>query len=312
MLPAKELVFPHVVELAIPGFLKQRRQGCYAQLPAVGTTENLFAAFVTRAEEAIGRHFFPICRLSDGEFLLLFGPRIMPFSILIKHPVRSLRTYVKQSLESIFCGFHAHTSPGVQSGSYTTAEIARLRREATLDFQWLGRHGCLALHLEFGPTPFQENYFTSLRRWISTGGLTMTNDNCLPFYFVYAMLMGPEKRRILNGRRVIVIHSATGEKQQRICRALSDQGVSAIHWIPISRGRSFFDRLDLSRVQAGVDVCLVGAGIGKARILKQLQSLNTLCIDAGYCFEVWADPDRRWYRPYMVDDSEFDEERILF
>ena len=48
------------------------------------------------------------------------------------------------------------------------------------------------------------------------------------------------------------------------------------------------------------DICLLGAGVGKAALFSQLEPLGIPCIDAGFAFEVWADPEQQWHRPYMV------------
>ena len=55
-----------------------------------------------------------------------------------------------------------------------------------------------------------------------------------------------------------------------------------------------------------------GAGIGKSRILRQLEPFNVPCIDAGYAFEVWAAPDRQWDRPYMTCDKDMDVTKVRF
>lgn len=309
MLRPAELVLPHTVELTIPGFLKHRKPGCFAQLPVNEATESLFTAFVARVLEAIGRRYLPVCRLSDGEFLLLFGPQPMPPSIREQWPLRCEIWYAKQWVKYLAGGFRAATAQGVSSGAYTHREVAGLRAENFAEYQWLARQGVLAVHLEFGPKPFQENYFAAIRRWIDSGAIMLTALNYVPFYFVYAMLMGPERRRVLTGRRIVVVHSAAGEKRQRICQSLAEQGAASVQWIPISAARSFFDTIELRDVREPVDICLIGAGVGKARILKQLEGLQTACIDAGYCFEVWADAARRWHRPFMVDDVEDTRDR---
>jgi len=40
--------------------------------------------------------------------------------------------------------------------------------------------------------------------------------------------------------------------------------------------------------------------------------LKVPCIDAGYIFEVWANPENRWSRPFCVPDDEFDPKKINF
>lgn len=307
MLSKQELVFPYVVDMMVPGFQRHVSPGCYCQLPTPTPVGDLFAAFVSRVEAAIGERYLPVCRMSDGEFLFLFGPQVMPASIRNRIPLRSSIWYAKQLISSYTTGFKASTAPGVTSGIYTNEEVRALRERAFRDYAEIANHGILALHLEFGTVPFQENYFRPIRRWLDSGGIELGANNYVPFYFVYALLRGPTRVRILKGRRVLVVHSARDWKQKRIREALAHEGVTDIQWLLLSESRSYLDRLDLTTVTGQVDVCLIGAGVGKSHIMAQLTSLKTVCLDAGYCFEVWADPELRWRRPFMVDDSDYSE-----
>ena len=51
-----------------------------------------------------------------------------------------------------------------------------------------------------------------------------------------------------------------------------------------------------------VDLVLVGAGVGKVNVLPQLEVLAVPCLDAGYLFEVWADPASGVERLYCIPD----------
>ena len=52
-------------------------------------------------------------------------------------------------------------------------------------------------------------------------------------------------------------------------------------------------------------MALVGAGIGKSNILVQMESLNVPCIDAGFVFEVWANPENKWNRAVCACDEDY-------
>jgi hypothetical protein len=173
------------------------------------------------------------------------------------------------------------------------------------DLETIARDGVLAMHLSYGREPFHEAYFPALRAWVRQGNLSLNHANYVPFYFVYALLRGPRSAALLGGRRVLVVHSALGEKRAAIQRSLAKLGVSAVHWLTISPTRAFAENLDMHSLAARPDLCLVGAGIGKTRVLRQLESLDVPCIDAGFTFEVWANPDRQWDRPFMTPDASF-------
>jgi len=145
-----------------------------------------------------------------------------------------------------------------------------------------------------------------------TNHVNLSMQNYAPFYFVYALLRGPWKARVFHGRRVLAVHGATGEKRTRILAGLEREGVSEVHWLAISAERSLFDQIDCLPWRGRIDLCVVGAGIGKPNILLQLRELQVPCIDAGYVFEVWANPVTALSRAYMTPDADPASARLDF
>lgn len=311
-LPPSYRILPHSIAFRIPGFAKQARPEDRVLAPEAYDCEQWFSAFADRVANAVGREFLPVCRMSDGEFFFLFGQQ--PPSLRLPATARIYRS-IRQTLgrlRRLVGGFHASTASGVSSGDFTPAEWREYRAILSEDYFTLLAKGILAVHLSYGKTPFQEHYFPAIDRWLQASGYRLTQSNYVPFYFVYALLRGPRMRDVVEGRRLLLVHSAVGPKRETITQSLSALGARSVSWLTISRNRSFSDTLDLAGITTPPDVCLVGAGIGKPRILMQLEPLKIPCIDAGYAFEVWADPDRQWDRPYMTADEEFDGNKIRF
>ncbi len=151
-----------------------------------------------------------------------------------------------------------------------------------------------------------------ISEWLMNNQLELTLRTYVPFYFVYALLFGPWFSELVGGRRVLVVHSGEGAKREAVMASVISAGAASVGWLLISATRSFADTLDLWRVDGYPDLCLVGAGVGKSQILQQLQPLAIPCVDAGYAFEVWADPDKQWDRPYMTPDAALEVDRIRF
>jgi hypothetical protein len=299
-LPADYRILPESGPFHVPGFEGQASPTSFVLTPEPIECTAWFERFAVRVREAVGRRYLPVCRMSDGEFLLLFG--FQPPSV--RHTVsRRLKIRVLQSLEMVrhrLGGFRAHTAPGVSSGAMSYAERQALVPVLSSQFADIARNGILGLHLSYGSTPFQEQYFPPLGRWLKENAVTLTIDNYVPFYFVYGLLRGPRFRELIGGRRVLVVNSATAAKREAITRTLLAEGAQHVEWLTISATRSFADRLDLSHLHDTPDICLLGAGVGKAALFSQLERLGIPCVDAGYAFEVWADPQKQWHRPYMV------------
>jgi len=312
VLPPAYRVLPTSVPFNIPGFEKQRFPQCYAFAPEPVACDRWFERFSDRVLQAVGSSYLPVCRMSDGEFLLLFG--FQPPSV--RHPpLRRWRIRLSQAkhmLRQRFVGFRAQTAPGVSSGAMSPAERQAFVPTLSARYLEIARDGILGLHLGYARTPFQEHYFPAVRQWLTENRVTLTLDNYVPFYFVYGLLRGPVFADLIGGRRVLIVHSAAGAKREAITRSLRAYDPLGIEWLTISPSRSFADRLDLAQLADKPDLCLLGGGVGKSALFPQLRPLGIPCLDAGFSFEVWADPDRQWDRPYMSPDASFDPARVRF
>jgi hypothetical protein len=312
VLPPAYRVLSTSVPFYVPGFEKQRYPQCFAFAPEPVECDAWFDRFAGRVLQAVGSSYLPVCRMSDGEFLLLFG--FQPPSV--RHPLlRRWRIRLSQTRHMIrqrLVGFQAQTAPGVSSGAMSHAEQKAFVPTLSTRYLEIASDGILGLHLGYAHEPFQEQYFPAVRRWLEQHDVTLTLDNYAPFYFVYGLLRGPVFPDLIGGRRVLIVHSATGPKREAITRSIEAAHPRGIEWLTISPSRSFADRLDLSRLEDKPDLCLLGGGVGKSALFPQLRPLGIPCLDAGFSFEVWADPDKQWDRPYMTPDPSFDPARIRF
>ena len=311
-LPERFQILPATVPFYVPGFGALDSGENFVLAPGPVDCGRWFDDFVARVSQAVGVAHLPVCRMSDGEFLLLFG--VQPPSPRHSLPKR-IRIRCRQAVERIrsrFLGFRACTAPGISSGAMSYAEIASQRPVLSRAYGDVASKGILALHLSHSRVPFQEQYFPAVGQWLKRENIALTLANYAPFYFVYGLLRGPAFPRLVAGRRLLMVHSAVGAKRDAIVKSLQAVGPRSIEWLGISATRSFAETLDLSRLQEKPDICLIGAGVGKAALFPQLEPLQVPCIDAGYTFEVWADPDRQWDRPFMTPDSDMDVSRVRY
>ena len=87
------------------------------------------------------------------------------------------------------------------------------------------------------------------------------------------------------------------KRKKSIIDGLYREGASKVFWEPISKNRSLFDKIDVSKYENNIDIVYLGAGIGKFNILTQLSKLSVPVIDSGFVFEVWSDPASKKERP---------------
>jgi len=300
-LPPTYQILPESIDFIIPDFKRFYITGDKTLALSQRNSESWFHQFVDRLIAACGRHYLPVCRMSDGEFLFVLGDQ--PPDARLPRLVWAKRylTYLTRLMQRL--NFQAKTPGHYHSGAYTHREQVEAQSRYADLIRQLSQQGILALHLSYGREPFQERFFPALGRWLKLHQITLTEQNYIPFYFVYAALTGPRRKELLQGRRVLVVNGATGEKRQQIEAGLTREGVAELHWLPISLTRSLYDRVDVTPFISQVDLAMVGAGIGKPNILAQMVPLQVPCIDAGFVFEVWAKPENCWKRPVCAPDD---------
>ena len=300
-------LFPESIDFIIPGFER-------VFLPCKNLTLALkmrdcgewYHEFVDKCIAACGRQFLPIYRMSDGEFLFLLGEQPLDERLSFKQKMRIRLGMIKEKL-LLKGGLGPFTQGHYHSGEYSAEEWRRAQTEQPALIRKISERGILALHLNYVHIPFAERYWAELDKWLKKNRIMINDGNYYPFYFVYAMLTGPRRGELLKDRRVLVVNGAEGDKKQNIISGLKREGVAEVLWCPISLMRSLYDTVDMTPYLGKVDLAMVGAGIGKSNILLQMEPLNVPCIDAGFVFEVWADPKNKWGRVLCASNDDYAE-----
>jgi len=298
------------IDFVIPGFEKSYPKGVF-RCPSFlvdRSSEEWFLLFVDEVENAIGKKFFPIYRMGDGEFQLCVGyhyPYRADGEALLLYVVRTLRSALGHFRRRLF---RKHFVPGVGNyigGDYTQQEIKDLCGRYFKQLQNIGEHGYLALKFSYRrDVIFTQQYIEPMIDWLRKSDINLNDKNYIPVYFVYAMLTGPFRHRIYKECRVLVITSYDDAKREAITRGLERERVADVQFLPLSQGRSMYDIVDLSTVKRPIDLVLVGGGIGASNILCQLESVNTVAIDAGYIIECLSNPGRKKLRSFCWPDEE--------
>ena len=304
MLPNRYKILPFSIPLSIPEFYKFKKKSDRTLSPKQIDCEDWFYNFIDTINDSIGKKYLPICRISDGEFLFLFGNK-PDFN---KNPFIQIYLYLLFFFKKIFYlkkTFQAGVAGMYDSGLYSIKERENIFLTYTEMLKKISEKGILAIHLSYVSEPFQEKFFPSIGKWLNNHNIKLTNSNYYPFYFVYAALIGSQRKKILLGRRILIVHSAINEKKEKIISTLYKEGVSEIFWIEISSNRSLFDKINVSKYIGKIDLALVGAGIGKPNILLQLEELQVPCIDAGYVFEIWNDVNNKYLRAGCCTDQDW-------
>jgi hypothetical protein len=300
--------FPCDIDFYIPGYEISYPIGKSKTLALSSRDCGLwFEEFVNLVIEKINTPtFFPICRVSDGEFLFFLGEQPVDIRTTFKQKIIFYLSYLKYRF-LLNGGFGALTQGKFgkyHSGLYTKNEWIEQKKKYASWLKKISIDGVLALHLNYEHIPFAERYYPAFARFLSFNKIEINNNNYYPFYFVYALLTCEKRKEIFQNRNILVINGYEDEKKSKVINALYNEGVINVYWEHISSNRSLFDVVDVEKYINKIDFVLLGAGIGKPNIIYQLISLNSVIIDAGFIFETWANPQSAVERPFCRNDFE--------
>ncbi|OPY90137.1 MAG: hypothetical protein A4E73_02641 [Syntrophaceae bacterium PtaU1.Bin231] len=123
--------------------------------------------------------------------------------------------------------------------------------------------------------------------FLAANGIELTGDNYVPFYAVYAYLASGRFASLLDGKSVCVVNSDFDEgacrswfrqfsSRPRISHAPIAAEYVATRWDSMREGV-------LAAVPPGVDVCIVGAGVGALQVCVDIADrFSAIAVDAGH------------------------------
>lgn len=293
----------------VPGYTKHGHPSWEAWAPESIDSADWYADFKVAVLAAVGEHFLPVVRLADGEFSFLFGetaanPR-WPLWKRLRHNV--IQFYRRHLLQR---NFVFKTRNTYTSANYTQQEWAQARAQYSENLKWISRKGYLAPQLAFLGRPTMEQFQRDFLQWAADEKLGLGISNLCQFYYVYALFLSDERPEIIEGNRVLVVHGAVGERREKIIDALVSQGAQSVGWLSISNDRSLFDELNVDEYIGAYDLVVLGAGVGKPHVIRQLEPLQIPVLDIGYVFEIWLDPECRFLRPFCCSDAFYDANKL--
>jgi hypothetical protein len=299
------------IPFEVPEYGQHAHPSWTAWAPEAIDSAEWYAQFKSDVLAAVGKRFLPVVRLADGEFSFLFGetaanPR-WPLWRRLRHNV--IQFYRRHILRR---NFVFKTRNACVSANYTQQEWAQARVQYAVNLKWISQKGYLAPQLAFFERPTMEQFQRDFFKWIADDRVDLNLSNLCQFYYVYALFLTDERPEIIEGNRVLVVHGAVDERKDKIIHALNVQGAKSFGWLSISNDRSLFDQLDVKEYIGQYDLVVLGAGVGKPHIIRQLEPLQIPVLDIGYVFEIWIDPECRFKRPFCCSDSFYDASKMRF
>lgn len=233
------------------------------------TCEEWFSDFVEEVSSAIGKRYFPVYRIADGEMRFLFGYKVN----WKNKPFRSLLKYIKYEL---------FKSPWKTSWgeSYSPTEKKHLQTLLAKCIKNIAQEGKLAIYWnDNGLNAFVE-YNSYMEALFEKIGVRLDADNYVPFHFAQAIFAN-HADRLLRGKNVLVISGFDAIEKDALGKRLQKIGVAHYDFYRCSPTSALKDDYTLIKPRIKPDIVLVAAGIGAARVLADLKHLNCPVIDVG-------------------------------
>ncbi len=261
--------------------------------PTLITGNEWYQIFRKRALASMGKTWFPVYRMADGEFSFCVGWRPS-----YGYSIRSIARRIAWK----FGLYNAAEHATCWNEKYTTSERAALMPKYIADLRRISQQGCLAMFLGKCENTNFDQYKNELCSWLDNNQVELTTNNYLPFFFVLHFLTSQGWQEIYSGRRILVVTSIEKQRQQAIRLRLEGWGAKSVQFLTISPHRALFEIINVADI-GEVDIALVGAGIGSANILCQLEPLQTLCLDVGAYINALENPKFLPHGTFVVPEA---------
>ncbi len=171
---------------------------------------------------------------------------------------------------------------------------------------YLARHGLFAPLIFPGNSQVASGDFFPLRKqkrdstgaeflnFLQTHHISLTADNYIPFYVIYAYLSSVEFAAAINGKNICILNSEYNrESCQKWFTRFNSSPQLAFVDIPQEYVATRWEEIKtpiLDKIPAGTDLCIVGAGVGALLICKDIaQKFSIPTIDGGHVLNMMND-----------------------
>ena len=237
--------------------------------------ESWIASFKLEVLKNMGKNYFPIYRMADGEYRFIMG-RVYNF---YKKPLwRELVAVTAEKLR-IKNPDKWKTSWGEE---YKPEHVKTLRKQLINDVAYISRKGKLACYWNKNGLKAFEEYNNKLLPFFEKNNIVFNADNYIPFHFICGILVKSGWEDLFKNKHILIVTGSDNASETKIKETLSLMGVRIVSFYRISKTSSMEERLNLDLfLEEQIDMCLVAAGIGSANILRQLEPLQTVVLDIG-------------------------------
>jgi hypothetical protein len=265
--------------------------------------------------QRIGKQYYPIYRMADGEFIFIKALNNEPLSLVnyirkvgsnINYFLKKQYMYGRQMPENKFEKFKSILDPYylhvAHNETYTKKELITLNDNYIKQLKIISNYGLLAIHFIDGVSKRQEYYsqYEYTSDWFDRNEIILNQNNYTSFYYIYALLTGSDRFALFKKKNILVITSLNEKKIHLIHNSIISFGASNVQFCDISPTKAMFEKIDTTQFKIPIDIILIGAGIGSVNILAQLKPFKTVCIDAGIVLERYCNNELSKSRIFIL------------
>jgi hypothetical protein len=228
-----------------------------------------FDEFAQLTLSLIGKSYFPVYRIADGEMRFLFGERVN----FQNQAARSIIRYVRCRLLRM----QWQTSWGE---IYSRKELIAAKETLLSCMRTIGSFGKLAVYWNLNAINAFTEYNTTILKSFDRIGIPLTNENYIPFHFGQALVCNrfPD---LINGRKIGFVTSIKESEQEALKTRLLRAGAESVQFAECSGTGALMASYTRENFDDLPDIVMVAAGIGSARVLADLKVLGRPIIDIG-------------------------------
>jgi len=291
------LDFTEASTLNIPGFNKHEKVwgGCYP--PNKINSFSWYEKFEEKIELQMNKkEFFPLFRLSDGEFIFILGRRFKQYSFS-----KQIYEYLNHLKRSVYYrSFFYSSGRKGYCETYSLFLMNRLRKKFTLQLREISKLGALCFN--FSPHILTEPYQKDFLDYIHESKILLNEDNYYQFYFVPGFFLGKKIKEIYQNKRILIFTSNMKSRNENLKKNLLKFGAKKVDFYQTSLNTPLLDNINLGSIEDQPDLVLIGAGVGAVNILSQIRNLNCISIDSGFIVDALSDFNLAKQRPYYLND----------
>lgn len=251
------------------------------------------------------REFFPLLRMSDGEFIFLLGRKFNQFNFFDK--IYYIFQHVKRSI-FYMSTFYSSGRKGYCE-RYSVFDLKSLRKKFLKNLRYISQKGLICPN--FSPHPLVATYQKDIIQLFENNNIKLSNKNYFGYYYPTIFFLGKNIFKIFKNKKILIFTSNMPERNFNLKKNLLYFGAKNIDFYLTSLNNPMLDLIDIKKISIKPDFILVAAGVGSNNIIYQLKKFKCACIDCGFLVDALSDIKLAKKRIYHLNDFFYNKKKYF-